>query len=185
MGQIGSPSPALLLLAAFSRYEPALAWARRQGEKTWGPVALESPAFAFTQTDYYQPTMGPELRKIFWLFEDRCDPGSLPDVKILTNRWEEEYAAAAGLPEPRPLNLDPGYLTLAKLVLASTKDHSHRIYLRQGIYAEITLHYSQQRWQARPWTFADYRRDDYQQFFLQGREYLHQRIRQEPKPCGG
>jgi hypothetical protein len=129
--------------------------------------------------------MGPGLRKVFWLFENRWDPGCLADVKILTNRWEEEYAAAAGLPEPRPLNLDPGCLSLAKLVLASTKDHSHRIYLGQGIYAEITLFYSQQRWHARPWTFADYRRDDYQQFFLQGRTYLHQRIRQEPKPCGG
>jgi hypothetical protein len=185
MGEIGSPSHVLLLLAAFSRYQPALDWARGQGEKTWGPVALESPAFEFTQTDYYQPTMGPGLRKIFWLFENRWDPSGLPDVKILTNRWEEEYAATAGLAEPRPLNLDPGYLSLAKLVLASTKDHSHRIYLRQGIYAEITLSYSQQRWQARPWTFADYRREDYQQFFLRGRTYLHQRIRQEPKPCAG
>ena len=178
MGEPSSPAPALLLLAAFSRYDAALAWARDRAAAQFGPVALESPAFDFTQTDYYQPTMGTGLRKQFWLFASPLDQADLPGLKLTTNAWEKEYAAQAGLPEERPLNLDPGYLTLAKLVLASTKDNAHRVYLAQGIYAEITLYYSERRWQARPWTFADYRRDDYQQFFSQAREYLQRRIRQ-------
>jgi hypothetical protein len=74
--------------------------------------------------------------------------------------------------EPRPLNLDPGYLTPAKLVLASTKDHAHRIYLSRGIYAEVTLFYKDRHWQPREWTFPDYRRADYQEFFSQCRAYL-------------
>lgn len=125
--------------------------------------------------------MGPGLLKTFFALERPFEAARLPEVKLLTNRWEEEYAATAGLPEPRPLNLDPGYLTLAKLVLASTKDHAHRIYLSDGIFAEVTLYYSQRRWQVREWTFADYRRDDYQAFFTQCREYFRQHIRPEAR----
>ena len=73
---------------------------------------------------------------------------------------------------PRPLNLDPGYLTPAKLVLASTKDFAHRIYLSQGIFAEITLQYQHQRWKHHEYTFPDYRRADYQRFFSACRELL-------------
>jgi hypothetical protein len=69
------------------------------------------------------------------------DPGRLAEIKRLTNEWEAEYAALEIHPEPRPLNLDPGYITAAKLVLASTKDQGHRIYLRDGIFAEVTLRF--------------------------------------------
>ena len=177
MGQLRLHPPALLLLAAFSRYETALDWARDRAQQAWGKIAHESPRFEFTQTDYYQAEMGTDLRKTFWVFSRPFDPAELPRIKLLTNRWEEEYAAANPTPEPRPLNLDPGYLTLAKLVLASTKDHSHRLYLGEGIYGEVTLYYSGRRWQAREWTYADYRRDDFQQFFTQCREDLHRQIR--------
>jgi hypothetical protein len=98
--------------------------------------------------------------------------------KLLTNQWEVEYAQAAGLPEPRPLNLDPGYLTLGELVLASTKDFAHRIYVGRGIHAEVTLYYKHPRWQHHEYTFADYRREDYQRFFSDCREWLHRRQRQ-------
>jgi hypothetical protein len=175
MGEPTPPSPALLLLAAFSRYEAALAWARNQASEAWGPVALESRRFAFDQTDYYQPTMGPGLEKVFFTFARPFDPGNMPDVKLRTNEWEQVYARQSGHPEPRPLNLDPGYLTLGKLVLASTKDFTHRIYLARGIHAEVTLFYRHGRWEPHPWTFADYRRDDYHEFFSACRELLHRR----------
>ncbi|HLA83533.1 MAG TPA: DUF4416 family protein [Thermoguttaceae bacterium] len=177
MGQPGVHSPALLFLAAFSRYGEALDWTRRRAEDRWGPVALESPRFAFDDTDYYTPTMGPALKKVFWVFGPNekkhfFDPAGLVDVKLATNAWEDEYAALGLHEEPRPLNLDPGYLTLGKLVLASTKDFAHRIYLDRGIYAEITLYYRHQRWESHQWTFADYRRADYQEFFTRCRAYL-------------
>jgi hypothetical protein len=177
MGHPTSHCPALLLLAAFSRHDAALSWARARAVDAWGPTALESPAFDFSETAYYEPTMGPGLRKVFWTFSRPWDPAELADVKLLTNRWEEEYAAEAGHSEPRPLNLDPGYLTLGKLVLASTKDFAHRIYLRSGIFAEVTLFYRHHRWQHHEYTFADYRRPDYQQFFSECREWLHRRCR--------
>ena len=177
MGEPTPHSPALLLIAAFSRHDAALDWARARAIETFGPIALQSEAFEFSQTDYYEPTMGPELRKVFFTFERPFDPADMVDVKLLTNAWEQEYGERAGHGEPRPLNLDPGYLTLAKLVLASTKDHAHRIYLQRGIYAEVTLYYRHRRWQAHDLTFADYRREDYQQFFSQCRQRLRDLLR--------
>ncbi len=144
-------------------------------------MALESPVFDFDDTDYYEPAMGPRIRKVFWTFERPFDPTELADVKLLTNQWEGLCAEQSEYPEPRPLNLDPGYLTLAKLVLASTKDHAHRIYLRDGIYAEVTLHYRHDRWQPRQWTFADYRREDYHEFFSRCRQYIRSCGQRHPK----
>jgi hypothetical protein len=172
MGLPACSSPALLIVAAFSRYAEALAWARQKAEKAWSQVALASPEFEFTETDYYQATMGTALKKQLFAFERPIDPAQLIECKLQSNQWEAEYAASAKHPEQRPLNLDPGYITLAKLVLASTKDHAHRIYLGQGIYAEITLSYRSGAWQPSDWTYPDYRRPDFQRFFLQGREYL-------------
>ncbi len=164
--------PALLIVAAFSRYEEALDWARAKFESQWGALALESPRFEFTQTDYYAPSMGEGLKKTFFAGRELIDPARLPQLKLEASAWEVEYAQLGRHPEPRPLNLDPGYLTLAKLVLASTKDHAHRIYLHSGIYAEVTLHFQDGQWKNRPWTFPDYRREDYQYFFRQCRSWL-------------
>lgn len=179
MGHPTPHSPAVLLLAAFSRDPAALDWTRRRAEDAWGPIAMQSDVFRFAETEYYQQTMGSDLAKVFFALERPFDPAGLAAVKLQTNAWEEEYRRLAGAAETRPLNLDPGYLTLAKLVLASTKDHSHRVYLQGGIYAEVTLHYSDRRWQAREWTYADYRRADYQAFFSRCRQWLHERHREE------
>lgn len=142
---------------------------------------MASRVFPFHDTDYYQPTMGPELGKVFFVFAQLCDPAGAVDDKLLSGVWEQEYARLGQHAEPRPLNLDPGYITSAKLVLTSTKDHAHRIYLARGIYAEVTLHYRDRQWQHHPWTFPDYRRADYQEFFTQARNYLRARIKQEQR----
>jgi hypothetical protein len=172
MGDIHPPTSVLLLIAASSRYDEALAWGLREGEKAFGPVAAVSDAFDFNETNYYAAEMGEGLEKQFWAFAAKIDPGRLAAIKRQTNEWEAEYARLKLHSEPRPLNLDPGYLTLAKLVLASTKDHAHRIYLADGIYAEVTLSYRRGGWQPFEWTYPDYRRPDYQEFFTCCRELL-------------
>ena len=172
MGEIHNPAPVLLLIAASSRHEAALEWAQEQSVAQYGPVALASDAFDFAETDYYTATMGAGLKKQFLAFERLVDPAALAGIKCETNRWEAEYAALGRQAESRPLNLDPGYITPAKLVLASTKDHAHRLYLRDGIYAEVTLAYRHRQWQPLEWTYPDYRRDDYQRFFTQCRAWL-------------
>jgi hypothetical protein len=172
MGAIHEPSPVLLIVAASSRYVAALDWAIEQLTNKFGPVNLASDAFDFIETDYYTPTMGADLKKQFLAFERLIDGAALADIKRQTNHWEAEYAALGRHPEPRPLNLDPGYITPAKLVLSSTKDHAHRIYLRDGIFAEVTLAYRGGHWQPLEWTYPDYRRADYQSFFTHCRELL-------------
>lgn len=178
-----SHPPALFLLGAFSRHASALDWAAKRAAAQWGPIALTSQPFDFNETDYYQSTMGAGLRKMFWAFERPIDPAELSAIKKLTIAWEQDFAAlvsrgeaiaddSSPITESRPLNLDPGYLTTAKLVLASTKDHTHRIYLRDGIFAEITLFFRHGSWEHHEWTFPDYRRSDYQAFFSQVREFL-------------
>jgi hypothetical protein len=178
MGDITEPEPVLLVLAAFSRHPEALDWAKTRAEADFGPVKLASPRFSFVETDYYEPTMGAGIEKCFWAFERLIDPVELVAIKRATNEWEAEYAKSAAHDEPRPLNLDPGYITAAKLVLASTKDHAHRLYLSDGIFAEVTLFYKDRAWQHRDWTFPDYRRADYQQFFSECRDDLRRRQRE-------
>jgi hypothetical protein len=168
-------SPALLVLAAFSRHSEALDWARQAAEHAWGPIALASDRFDHCETAYYEASMGPGLVKTFFAFERLIDPAELPTCKLVSNQWERDYQQLGRNPEPRPLNLDPGYITEAKLVLATTKDRDHRIYLRDGIFAEVTLHFQRGTWQSRPWTYPDYQRPDYHEFFLRCREYLRQR----------
>lgn len=172
MGSISPPKPVLLLVAISSRYDTALDWACEKITAEFGPAGATSPAFSFTETDYYTATMGSELKKQFVVPATPIDPGRLAAIKRLTNEWEAEYDAASDHPESRPLNLDPGYLTLAKLVLASTKDHSHRIYLADGIFAEVTLGYRAKAWHPFDWTYPDYRRSDFQQFFTKCRNLL-------------
>ena len=167
--------PVLLILAAFSRYPEALDWAWQHAESAWGRIVLESPRFEHRETTYYDATMGADLLKTFFAFESLVDPTELVAQKLTSNQWERDYQQLARHPEPRPLNLDPGYLTEAKLVLATTKDRDHRLYLDHGIYAEVTLHYQRGAWQPRPWTYPDYQRLDYHQFFTQCRDYLRER----------
>jgi hypothetical protein len=167
--------PVLLILGAFSRYPAALDWARQTAEDAWGSVALESDRFEHRETNYYEATMGPDLKKMFFAFESFIDPADLVACKETTNEWEVVYQRLGLHPEPRPLNLDPGYLTEAKLVLATTKDRDHRLYLDRGIYAENTLYFHHGAWRPRPWTYPDYQRADYHQFFLRCREFLRQK----------
>jgi hypothetical protein len=177
MGAPHLPTPVLLLIAASSRYEAALTWGLLECVREFGPIAAVSPAFDFTETAYYASAMGGELKKQFWAFTTPINPGRLAAIKLTTNRWEAEYPGLSTHAEPRPLNLDPGYLTLAKLVLASTKDHAHRIFLADGIYAEVTLSFRGGAWQPLDWTYPDYRRNDFQAFFTQAREVLRKALR--------
>ena len=174
MGSTNDHFPVLLLLAAISRHTSAIEWAAQRAAAMWGPIALTSPSFSFVETDYYEPTMGTDLQKQFFAFERLMDPAMLPQWKHQTNTWESEYAEYAEHDEARPLNLDPGYLSSANLVLASTKAHPHRIYIADGIYAEITLHYHRRCWQPRDWTYPDYRRADFHEFFDKCRQHLRE-----------
>jgi hypothetical protein len=172
--------PVLLVVAAFSRHPDALVWARGRLEAAYGPVGLASAAFPFDQTTYYEATMGAGLGKQCLAFRGLIDPGRLAPIKLHTNALERELADGGAYPEARPLNLDPGLLALGKFLLATTKDQAHRVYLRDGIFAEVTLHYRAGAFEPWPWTYADYREPAVRQFLGEARAYYQQRLREEP-----
>lgn len=167
-----------LLVGLLSGDPDLLRRARQLLVKRFGPVDCESELWPFDQTDYYQDEMGPGLQRWFLGFAELIPPDGLAEIKRETNAIEEVIAEDCAQPDiPRPVNIDPGYVDLTKLVLATTKDRGHRIYLGHGIYAEVTLQYDQGAWQVLPWTYPDYRRAEYQAFFSRLREQLRQHRR--------
>jgi hypothetical protein len=122
----------------------------------------------FDFTAYYESEMGANLLRKFIAFERPVSPADLAEIKLWTNGVEASFSEAAASRRPpvrRPINLDPGYVTLSKLVLATTKDHAHRIYLDRGIYAEVTLRFLKGAFEPMPWTYPDYRTEAYRRFF--------------------
>ncbi len=168
----------MLIVAAFSRWPDAIGLARENLQNRYGPTRLESPLFDFVETHYYDGEMGGGLKKQFFAFERLIEPATLAAIKLATNELEKVAAessewAAAQTGVARPINLDPGYLNAGKWVLATTKDQAHRLYLGSGIFAEVTLRYEHGEFVPWPWTYPNYRRDDYRRFFNEARsEYL-------------
>ena len=185
MAEPKSPPPTLQLVAVFSRYPEAIEWGRERIAENWGDLALVSPCFDHSETSYYSREMGEGLQKQFVIVESNSasgscegfyEPAKLAEHKLQSNQWELALAESSNYPDQRPVNIDPGYITLTKLVLASAKDRAHRIYLSGGIYGEECLYYLDRRWNARPWTYPDYQRADFQAFFEEARELLKSRI---------
>ena len=156
MGKIEQPKPVLLIAAVTSRNADAFDWVIEQAESHWGPVALKSPIFDFTETSFYTESMGTDLKKQFLAFETLFDSGEIAQTKHVSNELENAYVSASDHPEQRPVNIDPGYITEAKLVLVTTKDPT--IDLLATIYSEVTLFYRSKQWQHSRWTYPDYPR---------------------------
>jgi hypothetical protein len=168
---------ALLVIAAFSRHAEALEWGRHRVQELFGPIGMQSEPYSFHHTAYYTSTMGSDLQKQLWVFERLARLDSLALYKVATIRLEEELAVCGAFSEVRPLNLDPGFLNLGKFMLATTKDKDHRLYLRNGIFAEVTLRYCDKEYVPWPWTYADYRDDQVRDFLNRAREYYKKRLK--------
>ncbi|RJP28797.1 MAG: DUF4416 family protein [Candidatus Omnitrophota bacterium] len=134
----------------------------------FGKIDYASSALKFDYTDYYEEEMGDGLLRVFFSFKRLIKPNELAKIKILTNKIEHKFSTLG----KRRVNVDPGYLTLAKVILASTKDFSHRIYLDKGIFAELTLQYINKTFMPLPWTYPDYRTTEYAQIFKDMRSIL-------------
>jgi hypothetical protein len=173
------PAPVLLVVAAFSRHETALDWGRARLAHAFGPLGLASPPFVFNQTRYYERSMGSDLRKQFLAFANLVDAGELASIKLHTNALERELASMGGWEVQRPLNLDPGILNLGKFMLATTKDQAHRIYLHDGIFAEVTLRFEHGAFEPWPWTYADYREPELHRFLFDARNYYKRRLQED------
>ncbi|MDI9571216.1 MAG: DUF4416 family protein [Pseudomonadota bacterium] len=119
---------------------------------SFGEADYISPWRDFAYTDYYEREMGHGLRRRFASFAEHVSPESLPEIKLKTNDLERRLAVGGS----RRVNIDPGYVTAAHLILATGKGYGHRPYLRGGIYADLTLVYRAGAFQTLPWTYPDY-----------------------------
>ncbi|MDG5817011.1 DUF4416 family protein [Chitinispirillales bacterium ANBcel5] len=117
-----------------------------QQDRFLGPVDFE-------WSHYYEQEMGKDLLKYYTTFSTPIDRDQLPSIKLFTNQLEAKWAKN----ECRAVNIDPGYIARDKLVLASTKDFYHRLYLSDGIFGEVTLHYRKGVFRYFSWTYPDYK----------------------------
>ncbi|MCK4657964.1 MAG: DUF4416 family protein [Phycisphaerae bacterium] len=181
MGTVKPPPRAKLLCGLLASDLDLMKEAIRRLRAHFGPIDLESETWPFDQTDYYEFEMGTGIGRRFVFFEELVSVERLAEIKRLTNDLETSICDDVLQPhDRRPVNIDPGYMTLSKFVLATTKDYSHRIYVGRGIHAEVTLHYADGVWQPYPWTYPDYAAHTYHEFFESAREKLKQQLRANP-----
>lgn len=141
--------------------------ARKFLERKYGAVDLASAVLPFAHTDYYEEEFGPGLKRIFFSFKKLARRENIYKSKLVTNSIEIRLSLGA---TKRVVNIDPGYLTLDKIVLFTTKNYTHRIYLSRGIYAEATLKFEGKSYAPWPWTYPDYKTQQYIDFFNRMRE---------------
>ena len=153
--------------------EPTLEDILKSLSGVFGKVDLRSDVFDFYHTDYYAAEMGTDLRKVFFSFQGVMYPGRLSEIKNKTNDLEGHWMKNG----KRFVNLDPGYMTLAKVVMASVKDFAHRVFIGDGIYADIQLQFRDNAFQIQPWTFPDYQSETALVFFISVRDKLQEEVK--------
>lgn len=172
MGKIRQHPPVKFFSAV--TYKPAfnLDPVINQLQEYLSSVDLISESYHFSSfTEYYNEEMGSDLKKIFLSFLKLTDAETLVSLKLFTNSLESEYSTKGN----RTINIDPGYISQAKLVLATTKNYSHRIYLGQGIFGDLHQQFQNGRFTELPWTYPDYKSEANLAFFNKIRKrYLQQ-----------
>jgi hypothetical protein len=172
LGKVSKPEPAMLFIGMLYADPVVSTQVRPVLEREFGETVLFSPASEWDYSGYYRDELGWPLSRQFFFFKNLINPESLADIKIRTNEMETSFSAD----EKRRINLDPGYLTLSKVVLASTKNYAHRIYLRKGIYGEITLYYQEGRFKPYLFTYRDYQEKSCLDMFMQARALLRKQL---------
>ena len=174
MAKINEPTPVKLFTAMISQDTSLFDELSEKLTAIYGPVDMESPTWPWDHTKYYEKEMGEGLKRKFIFFEKLVNPGIIADVKLKTDELEKQHLYEQG---GRQINLDPGYLDEAKLVLASAKNFSHKIYLDHGIYGELTLYYADNNYQSLPYTFSDYKSEKYLEVFRKARKLFREQYR--------
>ncbi len=165
--------PALLFVGALFADEGRMNEAGKRLLGIFGNALLESPISPWDYSDYYRKELGWPLSKKFIFFDALIKEDALPEIKHKTRAIESELS----IDGKRTVNLDPGYLTPAKVVLASTKDYSHRIYLGDGIYGEVTLSYKGDGFKPHMNTYRDYKDEKYMRLFENARALLKAKLK--------
>jgi hypothetical protein len=179
MGAIRDFNPVKLFVGVLVSRTDMIPTVKSRLIELYGAIDHEPTVIPFDFTDYYAGEMGDIIDRVFFSFERLIEGDQLADIKRQTNELEEEFKTAfsQSATVKRPVNLDPGYLEHSKVILASTKNFYHRIYLRRGIFAEVTMHFRNNTFQFFPWTYPDYQSKEYQEFFLRIRHIYRSQLK--------
>ena len=177
MWELRSPQPVKLIIGILAAKDAHLGAARETLATEFGSFDLVSDSWLFNQTTYYKDQTGPRLLRQFVTIEQLIDPGDLADCKHRTNRIEQELSQTLDSAFPRPVNLDPGIIEPSKLILASTKNFSHCIYIGKKMYAEVTLVFDKGTWRRLPYTYPDYLQLPYLEFFSEVKAKLLRQLK--------
>jgi len=179
MGPPHPPEKALLFLALLFASKDIIESSLLVFGERFGDILFESPESAWSHSHYYDRELGTPVFRRFIFFSSLFDASTLPEIKLDTNTLEDAFSHNG----KRRINIDPGYITSSKVVLASAKDYSHRLYLGRGIYGEVALYFQGNRFNPMPYTYQDYREPKGLDMFEKARKELKKltaRIRQAP-----
>ena len=179
MWQTNKPKPVKLIVGIFAADAECLQKAVEAVTSQFGQADLISDVWPFDKTNYYKEQTGEHILRQFVSIEKPIDSGELAAIKHTTNKLEQNLAVQLKRNVPRPVNLDPGIIEPSKLVLATTKNYSHRIYIGKKMYAEVTLIFDKGHWLPLPYTYPDYRQQCYFDFFEKVRTKLLEQLKSE------
>ncbi len=156
MSRANKPEHVKLLTSLFSPEKDLIEPVIQQLEAIGGKVDWVSPPLFFDRTRYYEKEMGWPLFRRFITFENLIDPEQLVEIKLRTYAIEQNRLAEG----KRRINIDPGYISPERLILATGKNFTHRVYLSKGIYADLTLIFQKGSFKPLEWTYPDYAAPD-------------------------
>jgi len=156
MGTPREPKPVKLFIALLAAHDELFSQVENDLSALFGPIDSAGAILSWTVSDYYESEMGAGLRRRFISFDRLISPEALADIKHKTHNVEDSYPRADGTGRRRRVNIDPGYIDAGKVVLASAKGATHRVYLHSGIYGEMTLLYYDGSFRPFPYTYSDY-----------------------------
>jgi hypothetical protein len=177
MWELKDPKPVKLIIGILAANQDCLQAAVEAITSEFGKADLISDTWPFTQTSYYNKETGENILRQFVSIEKLIDPGKLSKIKHKTNKLEQKLARQPISDLPRPVNLDPGVIEPSKLILATTKNYSHRIYIGGKIYAEVTLIFDKGTWRPLSYTYPDYKQNCYHDFFNKIRTRLLEQLK--------
>lgn len=166
MSERGTPKAAALVVSVIYRLEERFEEAALRMANVWGEPERIGGPFPFDRTDYYRREMGEPLLRRFFVSGRLVPRDALPAVKVAAEEIEQESSVEGR----RTVNVDPGLLTEENFILATGKNFSHRVYLGNGVFADLTLVYRKGEYRALPWTYPDYASGEIRSFLGQIRE---------------
>ena len=171
------PPPVLRIISCLTNKAELLETVEHELVGKYGPIVLESEAFEFELSTYYEDEMGDQLERYWFCFEELFGAETLSEYRLETEQIEQRHSSAKG----RVVNLDPGYLDYHKLVLASLKEGADKIYMGKGVWAHTCLRFRHGCFTAPDHSFADFKDGRFNSFMKEAREEYRNLLRQHRK----